>query len=166
MSSFAAIVKWEVKYYLTRLSTWVYFAVFFAIAFLFMLVVAGAFGDAVVLGAGGKVKANSPLTLAQLMPVISLLGTSITAALAGNALYRDYDVGMDPLVYTTPLSKPSFLGGRFVGSLIVNAIVLLGIGFGAAIAYATSWAHPERLAAFSFAAYARPYLTHIYPNLL
>ena len=166
MAAFAAIVVWEVKFYLRRISTWVYFGVFFGIAFLFMLVTAGAFGDLVPLGTGGKVFANAPATLASIIPAIALLGTSITAALAGNALYRDYEAGMDPLLYTTPVGKTAFLGGRFVGSLIVNAIVLLGIGIGAAIAFATPWAHPEKLAAFRLASFVRPYLTHIYPNLL
>lgn len=166
MGTFAAIVRWEVGYYLRRISTWVYFGIFFAIAMLFMLALTGAFGDAVVLGTGGKVKANAPLTLASILPLISLLGTSITAALAGNALYRDYDAGIDPLIYTAPLTKPAFLGGRFAGSLIVNAIVLLGIGFGAAIACILPWSHPERLAPFDFVSYAWPYVTHIYPNLL
>jgi ABC-2 type transport system permease protein len=155
-----------VKFYLRRISTWIYFGIFFAIAFFLMLAIAGAFGDLVALNTGGKVVANSPLTISSLLPAISLLGTSITAALAGNALYRDYEAGIDPLIYTTPVGKTAFLGGRFVGSLIVNAIVLLGIGIGAAIAFATPWAHPEKLAAFRIAAYVRPYLTHIYPNLI
>lgn len=154
------------KFYLRRISTWIYFGIFFAIAFFLMLAIAGAFGDLVALNTGGKVVANSPLTISSLLPAISLLGTSITAALAGNALYRDYEAGIDPLIYTTPVGKTAFLGGRFVGSLIVNAIVLLGIGIGAAIAFATPWAHPEKLAAFRIAAYVRPYLTHIYPNLI
>jgi ABC-type transport system involved in multi-copper enzyme maturation permease subunit len=166
MTTFAAIVRWEVRYYLRRISTWVYFGIFVAIAFLFMLALTGAFGDAVVMGTGGKVKANAPLTLAQILPIISLLGTSITAALAGNALFRDYDAGIDPLIYTAPLTKPAFLGGRFAGSLIVNAIVLSGIGIGAAVACLTPWAHPERLAPFDLMSYAWPYVTHIYPNLL
>ncbi|HET9425771.1 MAG TPA: M1 family aminopeptidase [Gemmatimonadaceae bacterium] len=166
METFAAIVRWEVRYYLRRISTWVYFGIFFGIAFLFMLALTGAFGDAVVMGTGGKVKANSPLTIAQILPLMSLLGVSITAALAGNALYRDYDAGIDPLIYSAPLTKPAFLGGRFAGSLIVNAFVLLGIGAGAAIACVTPWAHPERLASFDLASYVWPYVTHIYPNLL
>lgn len=166
MTAFIEIVQWEVKFYLRRISTWVYFGIFFSIAFFLMLTIAGAFGDIAALPTGGKVVANSPLTLASLMPAVSLLGTSITAALAGNALYRDYDAGIDALLYTTPVSKMSFLGGRFVGSLLVNAIVLLGIGIGAAVAFATPWAHPEKLAAFRLAAYVRPYLTHILPNLI
>jgi ABC-type transport system involved in multi-copper enzyme maturation permease subunit len=166
MNTFAAIVRWEVSYYLRRVSTYVYFLVFVAIAGLFMLVLTGAFGDQGILGSGGRVKANAPLTLAQILPLMGILGMSVTAALAGNALYRDYDAGIDALIYTSPLSRPAFLGGRFVGSLIVNALVLTGIGVGAAVACASPWAHKELVAPFDFAAYAWPYVTHIYPNLL
>ena len=141
MGTFAAIVRWEVVYYLRRVSTYVYFLVFVAIAGLFMLALTGAFGDVALLGTGGKVKANAPLTLAQILPLMGLLGTSITAALAGNALYRDYDAGIDPLIYTTPLTRTAFLGGRFVGSLIVNALVLTGIAVGAFLACVSPWAH-------------------------
>ena len=166
MHTFAAIVRWEVRYYLRRVSTYVYFGVFALIAGLFLLALSGAFGDVAVLGAGGKVKANAPLTLAQILPLMSLLGTSITAALAGNALFRDYDAGIDPLIYTAPLSRPAFLGGRFVGSLIVNALVLMGIGVGAALACLSPWAHKELVAPFQLSSYVWPYVTHIYPNLL
>jgi ABC-2 type transport system permease protein len=166
MGTFAAIVSWEVRYYLRRISTYVYFAVFIAIAGLFMLVLTGAFGHFAVMGTGGKVNANSPLTLAQLMPLMSLLGVSITAALAGNALYRDYDAGIDPLIYTAPLSKPAFLGGRFVGSLIINALVLVGIGVGMALAAHSPWSDKGLVGPFQLSAYLWPYVTHIYPNLL
>jgi ABC-2 type transport system permease protein len=166
MSTFAAIVRWEVMYYLRRISTYVYFLVFVAIAGLFMLVMTGAFGDVGVMSTGGKVRANAPLILAQLLPLMSLLGMSITAALAGNALYRDYDAGIDPLIYTAPLSRPAFLGGRFVGSVIVNALVLTGIAVGAFVATQLPWAQKELLGPTEFSAYAWPYVTHIYPNLL
>ena len=65
MSAFRAIVAWEVRYYLRRISTWVYFAIFFSIALLFMLVAGGAWGDVqVALGSGGKVMANAPYAFA------------------------------------------------------------------------------------------------------
>ena len=104
-----------------------YFLIFFAIAFFFMLVAGGAWPELnVAFGSGGKVMANAPFALASFIPVFSLLGVSITAALAGNALYKDYEVRADPLFYTMPVSKAAFLGGRFAGTLIVNAIVTAG----------------------------------------
>jgi ABC-type transport system involved in multi-copper enzyme maturation permease subunit len=166
MQTFAAIVRWEVMYYLRRVSTYVYFLVFVGIAGLFMLALTGAFGDVALAGVGGKVKANAPLTIAQILPLMSLLGVSITAALAGNALYRDYDAGIDPLIYTSPLTKPAFLGGRFVGSVIVNALVLTGVGVGAFLAFVSPWAHKELVGPMRVSAFVWPFITHIYPNLL
>ena len=167
MRLFLALVRWELWYNLRRISTWVYFTVFFAIAFLMMLAAGGAW-DAVnlALGSGGKVLANSPYALAAMMPVISLLGVSITAALAGNALYRDYDTGMYPLVYTTPVGKGTFLGSRFTGIVLVNLLILLGILAGAYAATVTPWVHADRIAPFRAMTYVQPYVTLVLPNLL
>ena len=65
MTAFTAILRWEIRYYLRRISTWVYFAIFFAIAFLFMLAAGGAWSEVnLAIGSGGKVLANAPFALA------------------------------------------------------------------------------------------------------
>src|SRR4051812_47358587 len=125
MTAFLTILRWELRYYLRRISTWVYFSIFAGIAFLLMLVLGGAFDEvSAALGGGGKVVVNAPYQLASLIPVLALLGVSVTAAIAGNALYKDYEWNTTPLFYTVPVSKASFLGGRFAGTLIINAIVM------------------------------------------
>ena len=104
MRQFASVLGWEVAYYLRRVSTWIYFGIYATIGFIFMLLSGGAFREAAaVFGGGGKVLANSPYALASLEPTIALFGMSIVAAVAGNALYRDYDgasffIG-DPVAY-------------------------------------------------------------------
>ena len=81
MTQFVAILAWEVRYYLRRISTWVYFLIFFAMSFFFMLVAGGAWPELnFALGSGGKVLANAPFALASIIPVLSLFGVSITAA--------------------------------------------------------------------------------------
>src|SRR5438552_5530665 len=167
MRAFLSILQWEIKYSLRRVSTWVYFLIFFTIAFFFILVVGGAFFDlGIALGSGGKVAANAPFVLASLIPAFSLFGISITAALAGNALYRDYETGAHPLFYTTPVSKPAFLGGRFAGAVAVNSIVMVGIAAGALLATVSPWVKADRIAAFHASWYAVPYLELVLPNLL
>ncbi|HEV8233699.1 MAG TPA: hypothetical protein VGP84_03840, partial [Gemmatimonadaceae bacterium] len=167
MAQFLSVLRWEVVYYLRRISTWVYFGIYAAIAFLFMLLGGGAFKQAsAVFGGGGKVLANAPYAIASLMPTIALLGMSIVAAVAGNAIYRDYDARMESLVYTTPISKRAFLGGRFIGTLVVNAIILLGILVGFVIASKTPWVKPDKFGPFDMWAYLSPYLTLVLPNLL
>ncbi|MGE5101951.1 MAG: M1 family aminopeptidase [Deltaproteobacteria bacterium] len=167
MRQFVAILGWEVRYYLHRVSTWVYFAIFFAMAFFFMLAAAGAWPDInFALGSGGKVLANAPSALASVIPVLSLFGVSITAALAGNALYKDYEAHADPLFYTTPVSKAAFLGGRFVGTLLVNALVTTGIGLGAFVATVSPWVQADKLAPFRAMSYLQPYFGIVLPNLV
>src|SRR5262245_29887871 len=145
MSQFLAVFRWEIGFYLRRISTWVYFGIYALIGFLFMLVAGGAFKQATAaFGGGGKVLANAPFALAALMPTLALLGMSIVAAVAGNAIYRDYDARMESLVYTTPISKRAFLGGRFLGTLAVNAIILLGILVGLVIASKSPWVKPDK----------------------
>jgi ABC-type transport system involved in multi-copper enzyme maturation permease subunit len=167
MTAYLAIVRWEIRYYLRRISTWVYFVIFFAIAYLFMLVAGGAFKEVnVALGSGGKVLANAPAALAALIPILSLFGVSITAALAGNALYKDYESRMDPLFYTTPVSKPAFFGGRYTGILIVNVIVVAGIGLGTWMATISPWVDADKIGHFRLMSYVQPYLGIVLPNVV
>jgi ABC-2 type transport system permease protein len=167
MTPFVAILAWEVRFYLRRISTWVYFLIFFAMSFFFMLAAGGAWPEInFAFGGGGKVLANAPFALASIIPVLSLFGVSITAALAGNALYKDYEVRADPLFYTTPVSKASFLGGRFAGTLVVNMIVAAGIGIGAFVATISPWVHADKLGPFRAMSYIQPYLGVVLPNLV
>jgi len=167
MTQFVAIVVWEIRYYLRRVSTWVYFTIFFAMAFFFMLAAGGAWPEInFALGSGGKVRANAPSALASIIPVLSLFGVSITAALAGNALYKDYESRADPLFYTTPVSKAAFLGGRFAGTLFVNALVTTGLGIGAFAATVSPWVQPDKLQAFRAMSYLQPYFGIVLPNLV
>ena len=167
MHQFLSVLGWEIGYYLRRLSTWVYFGIYALVGFLFMLLSGGAFRQAsAVFGGGGKVLANAPFALAELMPTIALLGMSIVAAVAGNAIYRDYDARMESLVYSTPISKRAFLGGRFIGTLAVNAIILLGIVVGLVLAAKSPWVKPDKFGPFDVWAYLQPYFTLVWPNLL
>ena len=126
MTQFLAIVRWEVRLYLRRISTWVYFGIFFAIAFLLMSIAAGAFSGAtrVAWAAAARSWRTRHTRSRRSFRSSRVLGVSITAALAGNALYKDYETRTDPLFYTTPVSKAAFLGGRFTGTLIVNLSVV------------------------------------------
>jgi ABC-2 type transport system permease protein len=166
-SPFLSVALWEMRLSFRRISTWVYFVIFFALAYVMMLAASGTWSEVgFAIGSGGKVLANAPYALAALFPIISLIGVSITAALAGNAIYRDFDVGIDPLFFTTPVSKAAFLGGRFTGSLVVNLVALSGIGFGAFVATLMPFVNHEKLGPFHVASFLIPYVTHLIPNLL
>jgi hypothetical protein len=92
VTGFREIVRWELRTALRRVSTWVYVTIAFLLGSVPMLVIGGAwdFGGGI-----GRNIANSPYALASLIAVAALLLTSVTAAIAGNALYRDYETGIE-----------------------------------------------------------------------
>jgi ABC-2 type transport system permease protein len=163
MTDFRTILLWELRHGVRRASTWVYFAICFALTFLPMLVLGGAWDLGAPTGAS---LVNSPHALSTLFPVVSLMMLSVTAAIAGNALHRDYEAGIEQLLYSTPIQKSEFLAGRFVGAVALNLIILSGSAFGAALAAASPFVKPEKMAPFELSAYVGPYLAFVAPNVV
>jgi ABC-2 type transport system permease protein len=163
MTTFKAILLWEIKTGVLRISTWVYFTLCFALAFFPMLALGGAWDFG---GGGGRTLVNSPHALSTLIPVIAVVVLSITAAIAGNALYRDYEAGIEQLLYAAPIRKDEFFAGRFAGAVAVNLIILSGIGIGAALAASSPVVDADKMGPFNLAAYVEPYLAYVIPNLV
>jgi ABC-type transport system involved in multi-copper enzyme maturation permease subunit len=164
--AFGAIVRWELRTALTRVSTWVYVTLFLSLGFLLMTAAAGTWPDVTVaFGGGGKVYSNSPYAVTLLINLVALFGISVTAALAGHALYRDFETGAYPLFYTLPVSRRAFLGGRFTGMLVINLMIIASIGIGVAVAAHMPWVDPNRIGPTPAIAYFQPYLVLVLPNL-
>ena len=84
-----SIMLFEVTRRARMLSTWVYMLVFFVLGFLLMCAAADVFrGASVNFGGAGKVMANSPYSVMQLVALLSYLATPVVAALMGNAVYQ------------------------------------------------------------------------------
>ena len=105
-------LRFELRYRFAQPTTYLYFGVFALFAFLSQTV------DDFGFNSSPKVHVNSPDALAELFFISSIFGVFITAALLGTPVYRDDKEQMTGLLYTTPLPKGSYLGGRFVGSLL------------------------------------------------
>ena len=161
VTQFLAIATWEIRYYLRRASTWGYFGAFFALAFVYTLADGGAVGE---FATGARVLRNSPYALGTAIPLIALFGVSVTAALAGSALYKDYEANSASLFYALPINRAAFFGGRFAGTLVVNVVVSLGIGLGCMAAVLSPWMHANTLDAFHAMSYVQPYVTLVLPN--
>jgi len=162
-----AIAGFEVRQRLHRISTYVYFAVFLVLAAFFILAAGGAIPNANVdFGTGGKVDINSPWSLASLMTLIASFTVVITAAIAGRATHQDVDANITPLLFTRPITRAEYLGGRFLGALGVLVLLSLAIGLGAFLATKLPWMPATRVGPQRFAAYAVPYLLVVLPDLL
>src|SRR5215467_13982296 len=105
-----SIAAFEFRRRLRLVSTYIYFCVFFALAFLFVLMSGGAFATASVdFGTGGKVLVTSPFALNLIISYVSFFGVVVTAAIAGQATYQDVDSDLTAFFYTAPITKFDYL---------------------------------------------------------
>jgi ABC-2 type transport system permease protein len=110
---FREIFRFEFMYQARRVRTWLYFAVLFVVAFMLR-------GDGV----------NFPFAIAQETLLTGMLWILMAPAVAGSAAARDVQTRMDSLIYTTPISKADYLGGRFLAAFVLNALILLAVPLG------------------------------------
>lgn len=164
MRSIFRLAAFELRTQLRRVVTWVYFTLFAVVAFVWIAGAGGVFGggdtgDSILL-------INSPHAIANLLQVLAILGVPVTAALAGNAVYRDFQTRSYPLFFTTPIRPPEYLAGRWLGAVAANTLVFLGCVPG--IVIATLWPTIDhgRVGPFHPQDYLVPLLVFVIPNLL
>ena len=163
---FLQIFKFELWYRLRRPATYIYFGILLLLALLLMIT-AGGFFKGVAVSVGSKVLVNSPFSLNGYTNVLTLIpGVLLISAMFGPAVMRDFDTRMHPLLYTTPISRVGYLGGRFAGTFVITMLVLSGIGLGLFIGTLIPGMPAERIGPQKLLYYLNPYLTLVLPNVL
>ena len=159
------IAYFEIQQGFKKVSVWIYFLIFFALAFLIANVLGGAFtGASIVIGNQGT-NINSPLLIAELQTIFTIFGVLICAAIFGNAGYRDYQTNMHPLFFTKPVTSSSYFLGRFVGAYIISLFIQLGIALGLAIGFFMPYLDQDALGLFRLDAYLQPIFIMVMPNI-
>ena len=159
------ILYFELQQGFKKVSVWIYFTIFFALAFLIANILGGAFtGASIVIGNQGT-NINSPLLIAELQTVFTIFGVLICAAIFGNAGYRDYETNMFPLIFTTPVTPASYYIGRFSGSFLLSIFIQLGITLGLAIGFLMPYLDQDAIGIFRIDAYIHPLLVMVIPNI-
>ncbi len=151
------VFRFEVRHQLRRRSMWLYVAALLALVFHMV--------REMTTGENGDILINAPAALFEYISLAGLFGLVVTAALAGDAATRDVQARMESLLYTAPVGKWALLGGRFLGVLVLNALLLAVATGVVALAVHTSDAAPERLGPFRAAAYVGPYVIAAFPNV-
>ncbi|SPE24277.1 Putative membrane protein (fragment) [Candidatus Sulfopaludibacter sp. SbA3] len=161
-----AIFRFEFARHIRAISTYIYFAVFFAAAFVAMAGTGGAISDSLIDLGEGKVLVNSPYILHNVITLFGYFGMLVMAAVAGRAAYQDFETGSDTFLFSYPIRKTEYLAGRFLEASAILVLIFTSIGLGA---YAATWLpgmDAVRLGPNRFLAYAMPYVTSIIPNIL
>jgi len=118
-----------------------------------------------IMGLGiGKESHNAPLLIAKLTARYSVVGVLFAMVMVGRAVTRDFGVKVHDFFFTTPMSKASYLGGRFFGGLTANFLIYSGIALGfiaGCLVIDPKYYGPFQLPAFLLAA-----VVILIPNLL
>jgi ABC-2 type transport system permease protein len=119
------IFRFEIVYQSRRASTWVYFAALLLVTLYVTSEVSTDYARDV------GTFSNDPLIIWVMALLGSVIGLLVAAALAGDAAAGDVQARMDPLLYTTPVTKLAHLGGRFLAALslyaFISSAVILGV---------------------------------------
>src|SRR5687768_12845198 len=102
------IFRFELTHQIRRGWPWLSLAVLVGFTFLFVRV--NFVADALY----ADISLNSPFLIAGATVFGGLIWLLVAAAVAGEAAARDTATGMYPLVYTLPVTKRDYIGGRFL----------------------------------------------------
>ncbi|MGH7502843.1 MAG: ABC transporter permease, partial [Longimicrobiales bacterium] len=153
---FREVFQYELQHTLRSGATWIYPALLFFFAAWMLL---ASYDE--------SIDFNAPIRLTHMAVAASMFGLLVTAGLFGAAAVRDVQTEMDPLLFTTPLSKTEYLGGRFLAALSINAVLLLAIPIGQ-VAAALLWHRfePEIVGPYRITVYLQTFPLLLFPGLL
>ncbi|MGH8049176.1 MAG: M1 family aminopeptidase [Arenimonas sp.] len=117
-------------------------------------------------GATGNIFRNAPFVVIQLMNLFTLPGMLIVGVFVGNALLRDFELGMADIVFSNPIKKRDYLIGKFSAAFLTCIIAYLIMIVSIYMAQFMPWIDPERLGPKILQPYLWSLAVYIIPNVL
>src|ERR1700678_2349821 len=155
MAKFWEFFTFELKFRFKSLSTYIYFAVWFAFSFLDV----ASEGWGPIGSSNGKVLLNGPYANIYNDIGISFFGIIVIAAIFGTSILRDFQRDTVQILFTKPVSKFAYLGGRWAGSFVTTVFAFSGMIFGTYAGTCAPWADRVRIAPNHFWWYLQPFLS-------
>ena len=150
---FGEFFWFELKLRLRSISTYVFFLIPFLL--MFFEVSVSDFGP---IGTG-KILKNGPYALTTSYVQLTAFGAILIAAIFGPAILRDFQQDTYQLLFTRPISKFAYLGGRWAGSLVTTTFIFSGFVWGGVFGTFMPWADKTRLEPIHFWHYLQPFLS-------
>ncbi|MGC1550403.1 MAG: M1 family aminopeptidase [Rhodanobacter sp.] len=158
---FLEILRFEWRQQIRAPLFWIIALVFGALAFTV------ATSDAIIMGgASGNVLRNAPMVIARIMTSFCVLSMFLITAFIAGAALRDFDQGTSELMFTTPVSRPAYLGGRFAAGYLASLIIMLVCALALAIGGFMPWIDAARLGPAEWHGYAWAFGVIVIPDLL
>ena len=157
MALFWEFFTFELKFRFKSLSTYVYFVLW--LAFSFLCVASESFGP---IGNGnGKVLLNGPYANTFNDMFAAFFGIIVIAAIFGTSILRDFQRDTYQILFTQPISKFAYLGGRWAGSFVATLFAFSGIVFGTFLGTFAPWADHTRIGPNHLWTYLQPFFSII-----
>jgi len=155
MTQFWEFFTFELKFRAKSISTYVYFLLWFA--FEFLNVASESFGP--IGNANGKVLLNGPYANTYNYIGASFFGVIVIAAIFGTSILRDFQRDTIQILFTKPISKFAYLGGRWAGSFVATVFAFSGMLFGGLCGTFAPWADHTRIAPNHLLWYIQPFFS-------
>src|SRR5215469_7163713 len=153
MRLFWEFFAFELKFRFKSLSTYVYFLVW--VTFSFLDVASENFGP--IGNANGKVLLNGPYANIYNDIGSAFFGIIIIAAIFGTSVLRDFQRDVTQILFTKPITKFAYLGGRWAGSFVATVFAFSGLLFGEFFGTLAPWADHTRIAPNHLSWYLQPF---------
>lgn len=157
------IFNFETKRWFKNWQFYLYFLIFFALAFTLMADALGYFDTFGTTTASNTI-INSPLAINAIIGSLSTLVNFIIPTVIGATVYRDFKYNSHTLLFAYPFNKFQYLMGKFFSGFLVTIFITLSIGLAFLIASVLPFANPDLLGPIKIAAYFQSYILFVVPN--
>jgi ABC-2 type transport system permease protein len=154
MTLFWEFFTFELKLRFKSLSTYVYFAVW--TTFSFLCIASENFGF--IGNSNGKILLNAPFANTYNDITAAFFGIIVMAAIFGTSILRDFQRDTYQILFTKPISKFAYLGGRWAGSFVTTVFAFSGLMLGAWLGTFAPWADQTRIGPNHLWSFVQPFL--------
>ncbi len=159
MALFLSVLRFELRYWLKGMMVWIFLLILGTLVF-----GATATDQVTIGGSTGNVHKNAPYVIQIYYSIMGVFAMLMTTAFVNSAASRDFQYNTYQIVFTTPLGKAGYLGGRFLGSTLVACLPFLGITIGMILAGFMPWVDHNRFGPISWGAHFHSFFTFAVPN--
>lgn len=152
----SAVVRFEWRYQTRQ-------PVFFAAAALFLL---AGFALSVTRLGPENVPVTSSYQVVQCHALLTLFAVFAAAVFGAGGVLRDTEHGMAEIVFSTPVGRLAYLGGRFAGTYLAAVAAVSCSVVGMLLATLTPWIPPERVGPVDLWAQLASLAVVVLPNVL
>jgi ABC-2 type transport system permease protein len=155
MAMFWEFFTFELKFRFKSISTYIYFLLWFT--FSFLSVASESFGP--IGNTNGKILLNGPYANIYNDIGISFFGIIVIAAIFGTSILRDFQRDTIQILFTKPVSKVAYLGGRWAGSFVATVFAFSSLLFGEFFGTLAPWADHSRIGPNHLSWYLQPFFS-------